>query len=122
MFVAVIRDLLYADDCDLISHSERGLQILADCFVAACDVFGFSVNIPKTKVMLKPSPGNPFIKPAIVIKSKILDVVKTFVYLGKSVSQKVALVSEISARIQKASKAVGDFADRVWNHHNINYT
>ena len=119
VFVAVIRDLLYADDCDLISHSERGLQILVDCFVAACDVFGFSVNIPKTKVMFQPAPGKPFIKPAIVIKNKILDVVKTFVYLGSTVSQKVVLDSEISARIQKASKAFGDLADRVWNQHNI---
>ena len=95
MFVAVIKDLLYADNCDLISHSERGLQILVDCFVAACDVFGFSVNIPKTKVMFQPAPGKPFIKPAIVIKNKIFDNVKTFVYIGSTVSQKVVLDCEI---------------------------
>ena len=119
VFAAVIRDLLYADDCDLISHTERGLQLLVDCFVAACDIFGFSVNIPKTKVMFQPAPGNPFLKPAIVIKNKILDVVKNFVYLGSTVSQKAILDCEISARIQKAAKSFGDLTDRVWSQHNI---
>ena len=119
VFVAVVRDLLYADDCDLVSHTERGLQLLVDCFDAACDIFGFSINIPKTKVMFQPAPGNPFVKPVIVIKNKILDVVKTFVYLGSTVSQNALLDSEISARIQKASAAFGELTDRVWSQHNI---
>ena len=108
MFVAVVRDLLYADDCDLISHTERGLQLLVDCFVAACDIFGFSVNIPKTKVMFQPAPVNPFLKPAIVIKNKILDVVKTLVYLGSTVSQKT-LLDQKGAKTGKQ-----DFS---WNFH-----
>ena len=74
-FVALIRDLLYADDCDLVSHTERGLQLLVNCFDSACDTFGFSINIPKTKVMFQPAPGNPFIKPTIFVKDKLLDVV-----------------------------------------------
>ena len=119
VFLAVVRDLLYADDCDLISHTEKGLQLLVDCFVAACDIFGFSINIPKTKVMFQPAPGNPFVKPVIIIKNSILDVVKTFVYLGSTVSQNVQLDCEISARIQKASAAFGELTDRVWSQHNI---
>ena len=42
-FFALIRDLLYADDCDLVSHTERGLQLLVTCFDSACDAFGFSI-------------------------------------------------------------------------------
>ena len=119
VFLAVIRDLLYADDCDLISHTERGLQLLVDCFVAACDIFGFSINIPKTKVMFQPAPGNPVLNPVIVIKNTILDVVKSFVYLGSTVSENVQLDCEISARIQKAAAAFGDLKERVWSQHNI---
>ena len=118
-FVALIRDLLYADDCDLVSHTERGLQLLVNCFDSACDTFGFSINIPKTKVMFQPAPGNPFIKPTIFVKDKLLDVVKNFVYLGSTVSQTALLDSEISARIQKAAAAFGKLSDRVWSQHNI---
>ena len=118
-FVELIRDLLYADDCDLVAHTERGLQLLVDCFDSACDTFGFTINIPKTKVMFQPAPGNPFIKPSIFVKNKLLDVVKIFVYLGGTVTQTALLDSEISARIQKAAVAFGKLTDRVWSQHNI---
>ena len=49
-FVALIRDLLYADDCDLVSHTERGLQLLVTGFELACNAFGLSINIPKIKL------------------------------------------------------------------------
>lgn len=77
VFVAVIRHLLYADDSDLVSYTERGLQLLVDCFDSASDTFGFTIIIPKTKIMFQPAPGIPFVIPSIVIKNKILDVTRS---------------------------------------------
>ena len=119
VFVALIQDLLYADDCDLVAHTEHGLQLLVNCFDSACDIFGFTINIPKTKVMFQPAPGNPFVKPSIFVKNKLLDVVKSFVYLGSTVSQTALLDCEISARIQKAAVSFGNLSERVWSQHNI---
>ena len=63
--------------------------------------------------MFQPAPENPYVRPVIVIKGSILDVVKTFVYLGSTVSQNVQLDCEVSARIQKALAAFGELTDRV---------
>ena len=46
--------------------------LVVDCFDSACDAFGLTINIPKTKVMFQPAPGNPFVKPSIFVKDKLL--------------------------------------------------
>lgn len=50
-YVALIRDLLYTDDCDLVTHSERDLQLLMDCFSITSDGFGLTIRLKKTVVM-----------------------------------------------------------------------
>lgn len=59
MFVTFMRDFLYADDCNLITHSEGDLQLLMDCFSVACDGFCLTISLKKTVVMYKPAPVKP---------------------------------------------------------------
>ena len=49
-FSSLIRELLYADDADFVSHSEEDLQEIMNLFSTGCDAFGLTISIKKTKV------------------------------------------------------------------------
>ena len=53
-FSSLIRELLYADDADFVSHSEEDLQEIMNLFSTAFDAFGLTISIKKTKVMFTP--------------------------------------------------------------------
>ena len=46
-FSSLIRELLYADDANFVSHSED-LQEIMNLFSTACDAFGLTISINKT--------------------------------------------------------------------------
>jgi len=54
---SLVRDLLYADDADLVSHSIGDMQSVMDRFSDACTRFGLTISIAKTKVMYTTAPG-----------------------------------------------------------------
>lgn len=41
-FITLIKDLLYADDCDLVCHSVADMQLPMDCFSSVFTEFGLS--------------------------------------------------------------------------------
>ena len=47
----LIRELLFADDASLTSHSEEGLQLLVDNLSTACKEFGLTISLKKTNIM-----------------------------------------------------------------------
>ena len=51
----LIRELLFADDAAIVSHSEEELQSMMDKFSSACHAFGLTISIKKTKVMAQDS-------------------------------------------------------------------
>jgi len=48
---SLVRDLLYADACAIVAHSEDDLQRLTDSLSAATKHFGLTINIKKTEVI-----------------------------------------------------------------------
>ena len=46
-----VRDLLFADDAAITTHTQEDLQRLLDCFSDACRHFGLTINLAKTQVM-----------------------------------------------------------------------
>ena len=110
-----VRELLYADDADFVSHSPEDMQDLMDRFSNACTKFGLTISTDKTKVMYTPAPGEPQLEPVILVYGKPLEVVRDFVYLGSSVSDDGNLDAEIKKRISKASISFGRLEDRVWS-------
>ena len=99
---SLVRELLYADDCDIVAHSEDELQYFMNHFVSACGSFGLKINLKKTVVMHDPAPGLPYIEPIIFVEVNKLDAVHFFVYLGSTLSEGCSLAREISFFIERA--------------------
>ena len=98
-------ELLYADDCDIVAHSEDELQCFMNHFVFACNSFGLKFNLKKTVVMYDPAPRSPYIEPIIFVEGNKLDIVHSFVYLGSTLSEGCRLDREISFRIERPSRS-----------------
>ena len=108
----LIRELLFADDAALTSHSEIGLQLLVDKFSEACKDFGLTISLKKTNIMRQGTDCFP----AISIEGNTLDVVDDFTYLGSNITSTLSLEKEIETRIGKASSLMARLNKRVWNN------
>jgi len=47
----LLREMLFADDAALASHTQEGLQSLVNCLAHACREFGLTNSLKKTNVM-----------------------------------------------------------------------
>ena len=119
VFQAIIRELLYADDADLVAHSEEDMQLIMTLLSSACKAFGLTISLKKTVVMYSPPPGVPYMEPNIFVDGKRLKVVDTFEYLGSILSRDGTLDAEIRHRIAQASSAFGKLETRVWRDRGI---
>ena len=115
----LIRELLYADDADLVAHSPDDMQDIVDRFSDACTKFGLTISLAKTKLMFTPAPGQPYTEPDIYIYGSRVDVVKSFIYLGSSLAHDGSLDSEIKQRIAAASSSFGCLDERVWSNRDL---
>ena len=108
----LIRDLLYADDCDLVAHTEATFEL-------ACTGLGLTISLRKTVVMYQPAPNVPYQEPSIYVYVQKLKAVKKFVYLGGTLNMTGTLNDEICLRISKARVAFGKLDKRLWGCHGI---
>ena len=117
--LSTIRDLLFADDCALAATSLEALQRLCNRFSAAARRFGLIISIKKTEALYQPARGEPYVAPVVTVEGKQLNAVKTFKYLGSTISNDSSLDAEITARIAKATAAFGRLTKRLWTNRNI---
>ena len=111
----LIRELLFADDAALASHTESGLQQLINQFSAACKEFGLTISLKKTKIMAQ-STNHP---PTITINGYMLETVDNFTYLGSSISKSHTLETEVDNRIAKAAAVMAKLHWKVWNNSKL---
>ena len=111
----LIRELLFADDAALVSHSESGLQRLVDALSSACEKFGLKISLTKTEVMGQGVADTP----QISIGQHNLSNVKEFTYLGTTVTENVSIDTELSRRMGKASGAMARLNQRVWSNQKL---
>jgi len=52
---ALVRDLLYADDCPLLAHTLHDAQQLFNRFLTTAARFGLTVSLKKTEVIHQPN-------------------------------------------------------------------
>ena len=111
----LIRELLFADDAALVSHSESGLQRLVDALSSACEKFGLTISLTKTEVMGQGVADTP----KISIGQRNLGNVKELTYLGTTVTENVFIGTELSRRMGKASGAMARLNQRVWSNQKL---
>ena len=112
---ALIRELLFADDAALTSHTEDGLQELVSRLSHACKAFGLTISLKKTEILAQGTDTSP----DITIDSIQLEVVETFTYLGSTIASSLSLDAEISRRIGKAAAVMSKLNKRVWSNSQL---
>ena len=122
--IAMVCELLFADDCALVAESMSALQEVVDSFSNACKAFGLTISLKKTEIVYQPPPQSSTSssqQPPCVIKvnDTKLKVNNKFCYLGSTISEKATLDDEINHRIARASSSFGKLQDRLWKSHNI---
>eukprot|EP00794_Sanderia_malayensis_P008297 gene8297-9180_t len=94
------------------------MQLIMDCFSAACTAFGLTI-IKKTKVMFTVTTWYCFIEPSIYVNGVRLEVVNNFVYLGSTMAIDRTLDAEITLRFEKASIVFSKLEERVWSDRDL---
>jgi hypothetical protein len=92
---------------------------MANTFSAATKKFGLKISIKKTEVVMQAAPGTNPPEPKIKIDGTVLNVVKSFKYLGSVITDDCKIDSDINNRIRLASDSFGRLGDRVWNDCDI---
>ena len=108
----LIREMLFADDAALATHTEDALQRLIDHFAHACSEFDVTINLKKTNMSSQDTSRAPTIK----ISDYTLEVVDDFTYLGSTISMNLSLDSEINRPIGKAAATMAKLTKRVWEN------
>ena len=80
-----------------------------------------SQSAKKTEVVHQPAPGKPYNEPTITVtvNEQKLKIVDKFTYLRSTLSRAVHIDDEVTARIAKASVAVGRLRANVWERNGI---
>ena len=117
---AIIRELLFADDCALMAHTLSDLQTLMNKFADAANRFGLTVSLKKTEVMVQESLSSWCnAASAVTVDDKALATVDKFTYLGSVLCNTRGVDNDISARLAKASSAFGRLHRRLWTEHQV---
>lgn len=98
----LLKDVRFADDQAMIAGSEVGLQKIMDGLNATALRYGMKVNIKKTKVMRVSRRGGDA---NIVINGTRIEQVKSFKYLGHTMTEDGKCGTEIKCRIAQAKEA-----------------
>ncbi|KAI0212931.1 hypothetical protein LSAT2_002067 [Lamellibrachia satsuma] len=108
----LIRELLFADDAALSSHSTESLQRLIERFADACKEFSLTISIKKTNIMGQDVRNAP----SININEHTLQVVQYFTYLSSTITSNLSTDVEINKRTGKVSSAMSIMTNRVWEN------
>ncbi|KAI5752203.1 hypothetical protein M8J77_014832 [Diaphorina citri] len=109
-----IFDLMFADDCAIVTKSPQHLQEALDIISEEFKQFGLKINEGKTEVM-----NINCLPTSITVNNKELKVTNTFKYLGSIIDSNGKINPEINNRINAASNTFRSLYPRVWKPPNI---
>ena len=82
----LITELLFADDCARLAHTEEALQHIVNRFSDAAKNFDLTISLKKTEVLYQFPQREEYSPPQISINSTNLNAVEHFTYLGNVIS------------------------------------
>ena len=115
----LISELLFADDCALLAHTEEAAQHIFNCFSDAAKNFGLTISLKKTQVLYQLSPREGYSPTYISIDGTNLNAVEHFTYLGRVISSDATVSEVLDNRLSKASRSFGRLSKRVWQNHSL---
>ena len=95
--IMLLRELIFADDCALLTNFQEDLQNVVSDFDRAAICCGLIVCIKTTELMVQQKPGTPPCDPVIKIGADSLGAVETFCYIGSILSQNARIDEEVTA-------------------------
>ena len=82
----LITELLFADDCALLAHTEESLQHIVNRLSVPAEDFDLTISLKKSEVLYQPPPREAYSPPHISIDGTNLNAVEHFTYLGSVIS------------------------------------
>ena len=107
-------DVDFADDIALTAKDANSAQLILRTLYDVAKCFGLRVNASKTKAMFINCDES-----RLFVDDKPLENVKSFVYLGSTISQKGSTALEIGRRIGLASANFGNLRKCLWDRDDI---
>ena len=95
----LIMELLFADECALLAHTEVALQNPVDHFSEASKAFELTISLKKTEVLFQPAPLQNYTPPHITIDGTTLNSVEHFTYLGSVMSNDATIDKDLDNRL-----------------------
>ena len=114
----LMRELLFADDSELVAHSAEEIQTIVDAFSDASKKFSLRINIKKTEVLYQINSTRTR-EEGIMVDGNKLNSVLEFTYIGSTISSTGCIDDDIQRRMAKASASFGRLRQRLWNNHYV---
>ncbi|VDL85562.1 unnamed protein product [Schistocephalus solidus] len=117
--IAIIKEILFTDDCALKATTKGDMPRSMDIFAATCANFGLHINTEKRVVMHQTLPNTIYNAARVNVNDGQLKSVDAFTYLGSNISRSTKIDDEVAHRIVKASQAFGRMQNVI---HAVNAT
>ena len=114
----LMRELLFADDSALVSHSAEEMQKIVDASSDALNKFGLKINMKKTEVFSQINSTRTQEEDIMVDGNKLNSVLE-FTYRGSTISSNGCIDDETRRRMAKATASFGRLRQRLWNNHHV---
>ena len=115
----LITELLFANDCTLLTHTEEALHHIINCFSVAAKNFGLTLNLKKTELLYQPPPREAYSPPHISIDGTNLNAVEHFTYLGSVISNDATVSTDLDNHLSKTSSCCGRLSRKVLQSHSL---
>ena len=100
-----ITELLFADSCALLAHTEEVSQFIVNRFSDAAKNFGLTISLKKTEMSYQPTPRVAYSPPHISIDGTNLNAVEHSTYLGSVISNDATVSKDLDNRLSKGSSS-----------------
>ena len=109
----LVTELLCADNCALLAHTEEAQQHIVNRFSDAAENFRLIISLKKAEVLYQPPPRQAYSPSQISIDGAV----EHFSYLGSVIFREVS--KDLDICLSKTNSSFGRLSERVWQSHSF---